>query len=105
MWVALDLLNFAVTNQNLATLQVEHAYRQNRMATTALVRHLQAFKVAVPVFGMIWAEGTVRIHVDWAGDDNAGRPVCLLGVSIGTAIYLSSWIVRGLCEVLTFNFG
>ncbi|KAI8981245.1 hypothetical protein BD414DRAFT_419862 [Trametes punicea] len=41
------------------------AYRQNRMATTAALRQLHALNVRAPVFGMVWAEGKVRAHVDW----------------------------------------
>ncbi|KAJ6604504.1 hypothetical protein DFH09DRAFT_311710 [Mycena vulgaris] len=41
------------------------AYRQNRMATTAAVRHLHSLHVKAPVFGLVWASGTVRAHVDW----------------------------------------
>ncbi|KAH7107184.1 hypothetical protein BKA62DRAFT_632127 [Auriculariales sp. MPI-PUGE-AT-0066] len=44
---------------------VEDAYRQNQMSTTALARHLRAFKVPAPVIGLVWAEGSVQAHVDW----------------------------------------
>ncbi|KAH9858225.1 hypothetical protein C2E23DRAFT_803173 [Lenzites betulinus] len=41
------------------------AYRQNRMATTAALRQLHALDVAAPIFGLVWAEGSVRAHADW----------------------------------------
>ncbi|KAJ6509385.1 hypothetical protein C8R47DRAFT_965641 [Mycena vitilis] len=44
---------------------LEDAYRQNRMATTAAARHLHSLHVNAPVFGLVWASGTVRAHVDW----------------------------------------
>ncbi|KAF8213203.1 hypothetical protein K438DRAFT_1661260, partial [Mycena galopus ATCC 62051] len=44
---------------------LEDAYRQNRMSTTAAVRHLHSHHVNAPVFGLVWASGTVRAHVDW----------------------------------------
>ncbi|KAJ7492771.1 hypothetical protein FB451DRAFT_1219524 [Mycena latifolia] len=45
---------------------LEDAYRQNRMATTAAARHLHSLNVyKAPVFGLVWASGTVRAHVDW----------------------------------------
>ncbi|KAJ7706337.1 hypothetical protein B0H17DRAFT_624226 [Mycena rosella] len=44
---------------------LEHAYRQNRMATTAAARHLHSLHVQAPVFGLVWASGTVRAHIDW----------------------------------------
>jgi hypothetical protein len=44
---------------------LEDAYRQNRMATAAAARHLHSLHVNAPVFGLVWASGTVRAHVDW----------------------------------------
>ncbi|KAJ7099615.1 hypothetical protein C8R43DRAFT_1092346 [Mycena crocata] len=44
---------------------LEDAYRQNRMATTAAARHLHSLHIKAPVFGLVWASGTVRAHVDW----------------------------------------
>lgn len=44
---------------------LEDAYRQNRMSTTAAARHLHSLHVKAPVFGLVWASGTVRAHVDW----------------------------------------
>lgn len=44
---------------------LEHAYRQNRMATASAVRHLHSLRVRAPVFGLLWVDGTVRAHVDW----------------------------------------
>ncbi|KAF4605063.1 hypothetical protein EYR40_003846 [Pleurotus pulmonarius] len=46
-------------------LMLDDAYRQNRMATAAVVRHLHSLCIDVPVFGLVWATGTVRAHVDW----------------------------------------
>lgn len=44
---------------------LDSAYRQNRMACAAACRHLRAFKINLPVFGVIWAQGKVMVHVDW----------------------------------------
>jgi len=44
---------------------LEDAYRQNRMSTAASARHLQSLHVTAPVFGLVWASGTVRAHIDW----------------------------------------
>ncbi|KAA1467901.1 hypothetical protein DENSPDRAFT_847864 [Dentipellis sp. KUC8613] len=44
---------------------LEDAYRQNRMATAAAVRHLHSLHITAPVFGLVWSDGTVRAHVDW----------------------------------------
>jgi len=46
-------------------IDLEHAYRQNRMATASLVRHLHSLRIYSPVFGLVWADGRVRAHVDW----------------------------------------
>ncbi|KLO15054.1 hypothetical protein SCHPADRAFT_902769 [Schizopora paradoxa] len=46
-------------------IDLEHAYRQNRMATASLVRHLHSLRIRSPVFGLVWADGRVRAHVDW----------------------------------------
>lgn len=53
---------------------LEHAYRQNRMATTAAVRMLYSLRIDTCVFGLVWADGTVRAHVDWCTDER-GYPV------------------------------
>ncbi|TBU62073.1 hypothetical protein BD310DRAFT_946134 [Dichomitus squalens] len=50
--------------------ELEVAYRQNRMATTAALRQLHALKVEAPIFGLVWAEGTVRAHVDWYKEED-----------------------------------
>jgi len=44
---------------------LEDAYRQNRLATTSAVRHLHSLCIKAPVFGLLWANGSVRAHVDW----------------------------------------
>ncbi|KAJ7900186.1 hypothetical protein B0H14DRAFT_2672638 [Mycena olivaceomarginata] len=56
---------------------LEDAYRQNRMATTASARHLHSHHVKAPVFGLVWASGTVRAHVDWcsAAEEKSKHPV------------------------------
>ncbi|KAF8917648.1 hypothetical protein CPB85DRAFT_1215048 [Mucidula mucida] len=41
------------------------AYRQNRMSIAASLRHLHSLGINLPVFGLVWADGTVRAHVDW----------------------------------------
>ncbi|KAL4070810.1 hypothetical protein J3A83DRAFT_4358899 [Scleroderma citrinum] len=43
----------------------DDAYRQNRIATASAVRHLHSLNVKSPVIGLIWANGTVRAHIDW----------------------------------------
>jgi len=53
-----------------------HAYRQNRMSTASAVRHLHSMHVDAPVFGLVWAHGKVRAHVDWCKRPNSeGLPV------------------------------
>ncbi|KAF8528309.1 hypothetical protein JB92DRAFT_2864577 [Gautieria morchelliformis] len=47
---------------------LEHAYRQNRMATAAAARMLYSMQIDACVFGLVWADGTVRAHVDWCTD-------------------------------------
>ncbi|KIJ46532.1 hypothetical protein M422DRAFT_46219 [Sphaerobolus stellatus SS14] len=44
---------------------LEHAYRQNRMATASALRMLHSLRIESCIFGLIWAEGTVRAHIDW----------------------------------------
>lgn len=43
----------------------DDAYRQNRIATASAVRHLHSLNIKSPIIGLIWANGTVRAHVDW----------------------------------------
>ncbi|KAL0951409.1 hypothetical protein HGRIS_008102 [Hohenbuehelia grisea] len=52
---------------------LEDAYRQNRMATTAASRHLHSLRIQAPVFGLVWANGTVRAHVDWCKTEEGKR--------------------------------
>ena len=47
----------------------DSAYRQNRMACASAARHLHSFNVHVPVFGLLWADGKVRAHVDWCAEE------------------------------------
>ena len=53
---------------------LEHAYRQNRMATAAAARMLYSLQIEACVFGLVWADGTVRAHVDWCSGQR-GYPV------------------------------
>ena len=54
---------------------LDHAYRQNRMACAASLRHLHALRVSSPVFGVIWADGKVRAHIDWFSSKKDRNPV------------------------------
>jgi solute carrier family 25 carnitine/acylcarnitine transporter 20/29 len=54
---------------------LEDAYRQNRMATAAAVRHLHSLHVKAPVFGLVWSDGSVRAHVDWCVSNEQEPPV------------------------------
>jgi hypothetical protein len=54
---------------------LDDAYRQNRMATAAAVRHLNSLHVKAPVFGLVWSDGTVRAHVDWCVSKGQEPPV------------------------------
>jgi len=56
---------------------LEDAYRQNRMATASAVRHLRSFRIKAPVFGLVWANGSVRAHVDWWKVDEGKGPIVL----------------------------
>ncbi|KAG1817800.1 hypothetical protein EV424DRAFT_1324215 [Suillus variegatus] len=53
---------------------LDDAYRQNRMSTTAAVRHLHSLGIHAPVTGLIWADGVVRAHVDWC-EESEGKTV------------------------------
>ncbi|KAF9244556.1 hypothetical protein BU15DRAFT_42061, partial [Melanogaster broomeanus] len=44
---------------------LDDAYRQNRIATASAARHLHSLNIKSPVIGLIWANGTVRAHIDW----------------------------------------
>lgn len=58
---------------------IDAACRQNRMATASAVRQLHALRIRAPIFGLVWAQGTVRAHVDWWDEievvDDSGRKV------------------------------
>ena len=54
---------------------LEDAYRQNRMSTVAAARHLHSLHIIAPVFGLVWANGTVRAHVDWCVTEQDKQPV------------------------------
>ncbi|KAF9462090.1 hypothetical protein BDZ94DRAFT_1290407 [Collybia nuda] len=56
---------------------LEDAYRQNRMATAAAVRHLHSLHIHAPILGLVWASGTVRAHVDWCNTDE-DKPLTIL---------------------------
>jgi hypothetical protein len=61
---------------------LEDAYRQNRMATASAVRHLHSLRIKVPVFGLVWSNGTVRAHVDWCKCEEGKSPVgCYLSLT------------------------
>jgi hypothetical protein len=53
---------------------LDDAYRQNRIATAAAARHLHSLNIKSPVIGLIWANGTVRAHIDWCDTVNE-KPV------------------------------
>lgn len=57
---------------------LDDAYRQNRMATAAAVRHLHSLHVKAPVFGLVWSDGSVRAHVDWCVNKGQEPPVCTM---------------------------
>ncbi|KAJ7630784.1 hypothetical protein FB45DRAFT_746831 [Roridomyces roridus] len=66
------------------------AYQQNRMATTASVRHLHSLNIVAPVFGLVWAKGTVRAHVDWCGTpDGKKKP---------PVVYSAPYRIKGASE-------
>ncbi len=54
------------------------AYRQNRMSIAASLRHLHSLGINLPVFGLVWADGTVRAHVDWCKTAEDESQVCAL---------------------------
>jgi len=54
---------------------LDDAYRQNRMATAAAVRHLHSLHVKAPVFGLVWSDGSVRAHVDWCVSKEDEPPI------------------------------
>jgi len=56
---------------------LEDAYRQNRMATAAAVRHLHSLHIKAPIFGLVWAGGIVRAHVDWCKSEEGKAPTIL----------------------------
>lgn len=56
---------------------LEDAYRQNRMATAASARHLHSLHIEAPIFGLVWANGSVRAHVDWCNLEKGKGPVVL----------------------------
>ncbi|KAH8835910.1 hypothetical protein DL96DRAFT_1576023 [Flagelloscypha sp. PMI_526] len=51
---------------------VEDAYRQNRLSSASVVRHLHSMKVKAPVWGTIWSGCMVRAHIDWWEEDDDG---------------------------------
>ncbi|RDB28803.1 hypothetical protein Hypma_015691 [Hypsizygus marmoreus] len=56
---------------------LEDAYRQNRMSTASAARQLHSLSIDAPIFGLVWASGTVRAHVDWCQSDD-GKPPAIL---------------------------
>jgi len=63
---------------------LEDAYRQNRMATAAAVRHLHSLHIETPVLGLIWADGKVRAHIDWCKSEAGKHPIILSAPYPGT---------------------
>ncbi|KAG2350186.1 hypothetical protein BDR05DRAFT_954287, partial [Suillus weaverae] len=55
---------------------LDDAYRQNRMSTTAAIRHLHSLGIHAPVTGLIWADGVVRAHIDWC-EESEGKTVVM----------------------------
>ncbi|KIK70825.1 hypothetical protein GYMLUDRAFT_149538 [Collybiopsis luxurians FD-317 M1] len=56
----------------------EHAYRQNRISTAAAARHLHSMHVDAPIFGLTWAYGGVRAHIDWCKKPRQeDHPACI----------------------------
>jgi len=56
---------------------LEDAYRQNRLATASAVRHLHSLGIKAPIFGLVWSNGSVRAHVDWAKGEKRAYPAIL----------------------------
>jgi hypothetical protein len=54
---------------------LDDAYRQNRMAAAAAIRHLHSLHVKAPVFGVVWSDGSIRAHVDWCVSKEGEPPV------------------------------
>jgi len=49
------------------------------MSTASAVRQLRALHVFAPIFGLVWTNGTVRAHVDWAScRDDGGEGLAVL---------------------------
>lgn len=72
---------------------LDHAYRQNRMACSSALRHLDSLNIMAPVFGLLWASGKVKAHVDWCQRDSIdGTPVSLKGVQDGKK-YFNIYII------------
>lgn len=69
---------------------LEDAYRQNRMSTASAVRQLHSLHISAPIIGLVWANGTVRAHVDWAScrDEQGDGPVSQLSNVISPTIDL-----------------
>lgn len=44
----------------------DHAYRQNRMASSSALRHLASLHIGAPITGLLWTDGKVKAHVDWS---------------------------------------
>jgi len=64
---------------------IDDAHRQNRMATASAVRQLHALHIHAPIFGLVWAQGTVRAHVDWwEVDPKTDQPVIRSAAYAGT---------------------
>jgi hypothetical protein len=71
---------------------LDDAYRQNRIATASAARHLHSLNVQTPVIGLIWADRTVRAHIDWC-EVAEGKPVgrsrkCLSSIVRSIVVFL-----------------
>ncbi|GJJ09911.1 hypothetical protein Clacol_004135 [Clathrus columnatus] len=53
---------------------LEQAYRQNRLSTATAARMLYSLRIFTCVFGLVWADGIVRAHVDWCSDTQRDQP-------------------------------
>ncbi|TRM65960.1 hypothetical protein BD626DRAFT_566600 [Schizophyllum amplum] len=54
------------------------AYWQNRMSAASVLRHHHSLRVQAPVIGLVFADATVRAHVDWWVQDEETRETRIL---------------------------
>lgn len=60
--------------------QFYRLHRYSHLATTSLVRQLDAFGITLPVMGVLLSGSRVAFHVDWATAID-GRVVCFSSIS------------------------